>query len=299
MTYFNLERFVEAQDRFNDYETAKKEIEEGEKQSHWIWYIFPQIKGLGQSGNSQAYAIESLFEACAYLQHPVLGPRLYEISEVLYDSNYGRDIEDVMGSHIDVLKLKSSMTLFELAAPDSIFTRILEHFFGGNRDRKTMLLLVDEPDWLLGKDAFHRNGINTPTVRAFLEGIDTENFSSDQLLATNLDLICKGNTMVHLCMNHLVNHGDIFGDYRPHDIEVKMSSYMYQLLDEVIAKVDTAFSDEDAAVIKNIYQRLDETDFEYCLEVAELFDEIVKFVMSSSQLRPILDDYIQYYTLIK
>jgi len=74
---------------------------------------------------------------------------------------------------------------------------------------------------------------------------------------------------------------------------------MYQLLDEVIAKADTAFSDEDAALIKDIYQRLEETDFEYCLEVANLFDEIVKFVMSSSQLRPILDNYIQYYTLVK
>lgn len=148
MQSYNLERFVEAQDHFDDYETAKQEISNGEKQSHWIWYIFPQIKGLGRSPMAQEYAISSLAEARAYLQHPVLGSRLHEISELLLECNEERDILQVMGSRIDAIKLKSSMTLFELAEPDSIFSKILDNFYDGDRDLTTLQLLGDEPGQL-------------------------------------------------------------------------------------------------------------------------------------------------------
>jgi len=299
MQYFNLDRFVEAQDRFGDFETAKQELSDGEKQSHWIWYIFPQIKGLGHSPMAQDYAIDSLFEACAYLQHPVLGARLYEISELLMDYNEGRDITHVMGSRIDAVKLKSSMTLFELAAPDCIFSRILDHFYKGERDTLTLQLLGDEPEWLMGKSAFYLNGLRQPTERAFLEGIDTGEYGTDQLLATNLDLILRGNSMLKLCMNHLVEHNDIFGTYRPHDIEIQLSAFIHTLFDVVLGDCGNELSDTEALSIKRYYEQLDNSDFEYCLEVAELFDEIVKFLAGAASLRGALNNYILKYSLLQ
>lgn len=133
-----LERFLDGQ-RFG-YETALAEMKQGEKRNHWIWYIFPQVKGLGHSPNAQYYGIKDLEEARAYLQHPVLGQRLKEITtEVLKHSD--SDIETIMGSWIDAVKFRSSMTLFNLASPDDIFKKALDAFFNGNVDERTVQLL--------------------------------------------------------------------------------------------------------------------------------------------------------------
>ena len=133
-----LEKFVSAQDR--DYSTALSEIRSGRKRSHWIWYIFPQLQGLGFSQTAQYYGIRDLEQARDYMAHPVLGPRLVEISEALLgleSSNPGA----VMG-YPDDLKLCSCMTLFELAAPDQpVFGQVLQKFYGGNRDRLTLEML--------------------------------------------------------------------------------------------------------------------------------------------------------------
>ena len=133
-----LEKFVTAQDR--DYSTALSEIRSGRKRSHWIWYIFPQLQGLGFSQTAQYYGIRDLEQARDYMAHPVLGPRLVEISEALLgleSSSPGA----VMG-YPDDLKLCSCMTLFELAAPDQpVFGKVLQKFFGGNRDRLTLEML--------------------------------------------------------------------------------------------------------------------------------------------------------------
>ena len=147
---YDLERFVKAQEY--DYDTALREIRGGRKRSHWMWYIFPQLKGLGYSSTSQYYGIRDLDEAKAYLQHPVLGPRLVEISEALLTLDTD-DAGAVMG-YPDNLKLHSCMTLFELAAFDLsapelylsapelyVFSRVLEKFFAGHQDRRTRELL--------------------------------------------------------------------------------------------------------------------------------------------------------------
>ena len=141
---FNLERFIEAQNAYNSYENALKEIEQGEKISHWIWYVFPQIKGLGRSPMAKKYAISSLYEAHAFLNNTETRDRLYKAVKLLNDCNYGRDIEDVMGSRIDAMKLKSSMTLFDLIEPDSDFDRTLHYFFNDERDDKTLAIVSDE-----------------------------------------------------------------------------------------------------------------------------------------------------------
>ena len=108
---------------------ALHEIQTGGKQSHWIWYIFPQRKGLGRSYNSQYYGLDGVDEARAYLAHPVLGARLREITQALLTHRGKRSIRELMGSSIDVLKLHSSMTLFDQVSPNDIFAEVLQTYF--------------------------------------------------------------------------------------------------------------------------------------------------------------------------
>ena len=132
-----LERFLDGQ-RFG-YDTALAEMVKGRKMNHWIWYIFPQIKGLGHSPNAQFYGIRDLDEAREYLAHPVLGQRLREITNAVL-SHKDEDIYEIMGSSIDALKFRSSMTLFDLVSPDDIFAQALDAFYEGKRDKRTVEL---------------------------------------------------------------------------------------------------------------------------------------------------------------
>lgn len=135
---YNLERFLDAQK--NDYAIALSEIKNGRKESHWMWYIFPQVMGLGYTSTSIHYSIKDLDEANAYLNHPVLGKRLIEISNVLL-SLETNDARHVFGSP-DNMKLKSSMTLFSMVAnADKVFEKVLDKFFDGKKDEKTLQLL--------------------------------------------------------------------------------------------------------------------------------------------------------------
>jgi uncharacterized protein (DUF1810 family) len=124
----DLERFVTAQDSGGTYQRAVTELRNGCKTSHWMWFIFPQIAGLGRSAMAQAYAISDLAEAKAYLAHPVLGPRLVECAE-LVAGHRGRSAQQIFGG-IDAVKLRSSMTLFAHADPDqAIFEEVIEQYF--------------------------------------------------------------------------------------------------------------------------------------------------------------------------
>ncbi|MDN3551233.1 DUF1810 domain-containing protein [Mucilaginibacter aquaedulcis] len=133
-----LKRFLEAQQR--DYATALSEIKAGRKRSHWMWYIFPQIDGLGYSDMAKRYAIKDLAEATDYLAHPVLGKRLKEIAAALLQLP-GNNATQVMGSPDD-LKLRSSMTLFTLVeGNDSVFDKVLKKLFDGHKDPATLQLV--------------------------------------------------------------------------------------------------------------------------------------------------------------
>ena len=137
---YNLERFIKAQE-FN-YENALAEIKKGRKTSHWIWFIFPQLKNLGSSRNAKYYGIENLDEAKEYLENEILRKHLLEISQELLELK-NNDIEYIMGSEIDKAKLISSMTLFHLAEPDcEIFTKVIEKYFDGQLDTRTVDLCV-------------------------------------------------------------------------------------------------------------------------------------------------------------
>jgi uncharacterized protein (DUF1810 family) len=126
----DLDRFVTAQNSGGTYARALAELRAGRKTGHWMWFVFPQIAGLGHSAMAQAYAISDLAEAKAYLAHPVLGPRLRQCAEAL-DAVEGRSAEEVMGG-IDAMKLRSSLTLFARADPaETLFTEVLEKYFAG------------------------------------------------------------------------------------------------------------------------------------------------------------------------
>jgi len=135
---YRLDRFLEAQAA--DYDTALAEIRSGRKRSHWMWYVFPQIAGLGVSETSQYFAIRNLAEAKAYLAHPILGPRLIECADALLALD-GRTAREIFGSPDD-LKLRSSATLFAHVSPArSAFQRVLEKYFDGASDERTLRLL--------------------------------------------------------------------------------------------------------------------------------------------------------------
>ena len=137
---FDLERFVRAQDEDGTYRRALQELREGRKRSHWMWFVFPQIAGLGRSSTAQYYALPGLAEARAYLADPVLGPRLVECARAL-TALPGSDPVAVLGT-IDAQKLRSSMTLFGRADPDEpVFADVLAQYFGGREDEATVARL--------------------------------------------------------------------------------------------------------------------------------------------------------------
>lgn len=138
MDRYRLKRFLRAQEP--DYPQALAEIRAGQKRTHWIWYIFPQIQGLGSSQISQTYAITSLDEARAYLQHPVLGARLVACAEALLTVT-GKSATEILGSPDD-LKVRSCMTLFtSIEGSPPVFSKVLEKYYGGKPDDLTLLLL--------------------------------------------------------------------------------------------------------------------------------------------------------------
>lgn len=135
---YNLQRFLAAQ--AEDYECALAELELGRKESHWIWYIFPQVAGLGHSAMSQEYAIGFREEAIAYLEHPILGVRLQKCCEALL-KHQGKGVQEIMGFP-DNLKLHSSMTLFaKISAQGSVFQKVLDVFYAGQMDERTVAFL--------------------------------------------------------------------------------------------------------------------------------------------------------------
>ena len=134
---YNISRFIEAQEGI--YPIALRELQEGHKRSHWMWYIFPQLKGLGRSYNANYYGISRTDEASEYLATPILGQRLREASNAILNLPTD-DAVEVFGG-IDSRKLKSSMTLFDLVSPNDIFARVLDKYFNGIRDNHTISII--------------------------------------------------------------------------------------------------------------------------------------------------------------
>ena len=139
MDTYDLLRFLTAQDSYSQYKTALDEIRNGRKRSHWMWFVFPQLKGLGHSYNADYYGIAGADEARAYWQHPVLRERLREITEVLLLLD-GLSAKQIFGD-VDVMKLRSSMTLFWVATREGLFRKILDKYYEGKMCDKTLGML--------------------------------------------------------------------------------------------------------------------------------------------------------------
>lgn len=156
---FDLERFVEAQNLV--YDMALREIKEGQKRGHWIWFVFPQIKGLGHSYNSEYYGISGTKEAKAYLEHPLLGARLREISQAMLDC-VNPSADDILGFP-DVLKVRSCMTLFDMVSPNDIFKQVLDKYYEGK--------LCDKTIWRLGtREEKSKNAIKLSKLHITKDG---------------------------------------------------------------------------------------------------------------------------------
>lgn len=137
---FNIQRFIDAQSGV--FDTALAELKQGQKQTHWIWFVLPQLRGLGNSHHARFYGLSGQAEAAAYLAHPLLGPRLIECVRAI-GQHTDRSAESILGP-IDALKFRSCLTLFEAVSPDTPeFSEALQRFYGGTRCAKTLALLAD------------------------------------------------------------------------------------------------------------------------------------------------------------
>ena len=134
---YNLQRFIDAQNGI--YEKVKKELEQGCKTSHWMWFIFPQIQGLGYSETAKYYSIRSLDEAKEYLNHSILGSRLTECSQIILDLE-NKTAKEIFGT-VDAMKLRSSMTLFSLVSDNQVFDEVISMYFNGKKDDATLRIV--------------------------------------------------------------------------------------------------------------------------------------------------------------
>lgn len=283
---FDLERFVKAQDTYDSYNIALKEIKDGWKQSHWMWYVFPQVHGLGHSSTSQKSSIKSLLEALAYLRHDTLGKRLYEVMNAL--PIHG-DAEEIFGK-LDAMKLRSCLTLFDLVSPDEIFADFLENYFNKERCQKTLQIVSSELSYYKGDDAFTRNGIQSEVPRAFLEGIDgSDKLTYNNCLGTLLDLFGRGETMRMLVSRHLWNKED-FSVYRVSNVKFRILNYMETFFQKIAdsAKDDALFNE-----MKDLYGRYALAEDNQLLQIADAFDEFWNKYKNDMRVKPVIDSYIK------
>lgn len=283
---FDLERFVKAQDTYDSYNIALKEIKDGWKQSHWMWYVFPQVHGLGHSSTSQKSSIKSLLEALAYLRHDTLGKRLYEVMNAL--PIHG-DAEEIFGK-LDAMKLRSCLTLFDLVSPDEIFADFLENYFNKERCQKTLQIVSSELSYYKGDDAFTRNGIQSEVPRAFLEGIDgSDKLTYNNCLGTLLDLFGRGETMRMLVSRHLWNKED-FSVYRVLNVKFRILNYMETFFQKIAdsAKDDALFNE-----MKDLYGRYALAEDNQLLQIADAFDEFWNKYKNDMRVKPVIDSYIK------
>ena len=283
---FDLERFVKAQDTYDSYHIALKEIKDGWKQSHWMWYVFPQIHGLGHSSMSQKFSIKSLLEALAYLRHYTLGRRLYEVMNAL--PVHG-DAEEIFGK-LDAMKLRSCLTLFDLVSPEEIFADFLENYFNKERCQKTLQIVSSELSYYKGDDAFRRNGIRGEVPRAFLEGIDgSDKLTYNNCIGTLLDLLGRGETMRMLVSRHLWNKEE-FSVYRVSNVKFRIQGYMGTFFQEIAdsAKDDVLFNE-----MKDIYGRYELADDNQLLQIADAFDGFWNKYKNDMRVKPVIDSYIK------
>ena len=278
---FDLERFVKAQDSYESYNIALQEIKDGWKRTHWMWYVFPQIHGIGHSATSQKYGIKSLLEAKAYLEHDTLGKRLRDAVNAL--PVYG-DAVDIFG-RLDAMKLRSCLTLFDLVSPQEIFAEFLEKYFNNKRCQKTLKIVSSELSYYKEDDAFIRNGIYE-VPRAFLEGIDgSERLTYEKCIGTLFDLFERKETMRMLVSHYLWTKSD-FSVYRVSNVKHMQQIYMGNLALKIATETqDKALFKET----KEIFCRYELADDNQLLQVADAIDDFWEKYKNDNRTKPVFD----------
>ena len=247
-----------------------------------MWYIFPQIKGLGRSYDSRYYGIDSLYEACQYLEHAVLGKRLREITKEVI-GHYQNGIYHLMGSDIDVLKFRSCMTLFDVVRSGECFEEALNTFFDGERDAKTLAIVQEERDYLFAGSAFRRYGLPYQDKGFFESSSEESNeIPCEGKLPTLVDLFLKGERMTGM-LHHYLYHRD-FSPYRLSGVESALHHYCHGLIWEVLLHADNHAIDELTPQLKNWEDRIDDSE-----SAAETFDWMMGLM--KDKINPRLEDF--------
>ena len=264
MELFDLNRFVKAQDAYDSYSTALQEVKNGCKESHWMWYIFPQMRGLGHTSTSQKYGITSLLEAKAYLEHDTLNSRLYEIMNALPVLG---DADDIFGE-LDAMKLRSCLTLFDIVSPEDIFNDFLDNYFDKERCQLTLKIVADELSNYSGDNAFRRHGI-TVVPRAFFESgvVESESATYNQKIGTLLDLINRGETMRKLVSRYLWDKD--LSAYRVSGVENDLSSKLRTIFQAI---ADNANDESLTKEMNDLFNKYCYSENSNVLMIADAFD---------------------------
>ena len=297
---FDLERFVTAQDAHDVYHTALQEVKDGLKRSHWMWFVFPQIQGLGHSSMAQKYGINSLLEAKAYLEHDTLGKRLREMMKAL--PLHG-DAEDIFGK-IDAMKLRSCLTLFDLVAPDDVFADFLDNYFNKERCQKTLETVSSELAYYEHEDAFKRNGI-TAAPSAFWEGVEgSKSLTDNHCVGTLLDLFGRGETLRMLVSGYLWHKSD-FSVRSVSKIRLRILSYMSSIFQRNSENAKNGDLCNELHAIYSRYERAEDGQLFEMVDAIDLFlkehceDDCVKAVIDTlkkdSLCKPIEESGVRIY----
>lgn len=284
---FNVERFIKAQDSWNSYVTALKEINEGCKRSHWIWYVFPQIEGLGRSEMSRRYSIGSLLEAKAYLDNPYLKGRLYEAAKAALGAHdrYGYSMDEIFGE-LDARKVLSCMTLFNYVEPDSIYQNVIHYCFEDLQCQFTRKKIDPQYEWIR-TSAFTRNELYIDEKAMFESGsYESEQYSFEQRLATLVDLYMKGERMDQMVQHYLWSRDCL--SYRTSGVESTVTNFIAMFIHYLFEKTDDAAGHQALAMYQRRLDNVDEV-----LQAACEFDIIFYELTKNENWMPLIDRYVE------
>lgn len=277
---FNIERFLEAQNSDNMYETALQEVKDGWKRNHWIWYVFPQMDGLGSSPMSKEYGIGSLLEAKAYWDDNTLRSRLDEITAALYEHN-GEPMEDILG-RIDAVKVRSCMTLFNYVDKDANYYEVIRDCFNGEYCKATQERMDKEYEWIR-RSALSDNGVKADE-KAFMESFSTEadEYTFDQRLGTLIDLFMRGERMKQMVYHYLWSRDT--SHYRITGVESTIKSYLASILGQAYENASNPLKE----ALDLYLDRLDGID--EVMYAAESFDTIMYELTKNQELEGMMNE---------
>lgn len=287
---YDTERFLKAQETDKVYETALEEIRNGKKRTHWVWFIFPQIAGLGHSQMATYYAIHSLKEVKEYLENRTLHQRLFEITRALYSHNGRIPMEQLLGE-VDAMKVRSCMTLFDKVDPDCIFADVLRDCFDDTRCELTLKAVEKEYQEL--HHSAIRSYLEYSDEKAFFESgsYEADRIPYEQRLGTMIDLYKRRERMAQM-VDHYLWVKD-YSYYRLDNVRHTISMYISTVLNDLLGIVPKP---QGLEVMKMFYDRVE--GIRDAEDAAYQFDTIFYELIHAGWADPVLDKYLKH-SLIK